>query len=172
MPFTPFHMGPGFAVKALCGRHFSLTVFGFSQIMMDIEPLVRIIRGGAVLHGFTHTYLGATLIALVSLFLGRPICQRLLDYFIPDPNSPFLRWLRGPKTITWPAAIAGAVAGAYSHVVLDSIMHADMLPFGPVSGANPLLHVISVNSLHLLCTGSGVAGALILLVLYFWRART
>jgi hypothetical protein len=171
VPFTPLHMGPGLAVKALCGRYFSLTVFGFSQVMIDVEPLVRIIRGDAVLHGFTHTYLSATLIALISVIVGRPICQRLLDYFIPDPNSPFLNWLRGPKTITWSAAIAGAVVGTYSHVFLDSIMHSDMRPFNPVSDANAVLHVISVESLHLLCIGSGLAGALILLMAYFLRRR-
>jgi hypothetical protein len=48
MPFTPFHMGPGLAVKAVFGRYFSLMVFGFSQVAIDIEPLVRIIRGDAV----------------------------------------------------------------------------------------------------------------------------
>lgn len=30
MPITPFHMGPGLLVKAVGGRHVSLTVFGFS----------------------------------------------------------------------------------------------------------------------------------------------
>lgn len=50
MPFTPLHMGPGLAVKALLGRRFSLTVFGFSQIAMDIEPLARMIRGDTLLH--------------------------------------------------------------------------------------------------------------------------
>lgn len=80
MPFTPLHMGPGLAVKAVCGRYFSLMVFGFSQVAMDIEPLVRIIRGDAVLHGFTHTCLGATLIAPVSIFVGRPVCQVLLNH--------------------------------------------------------------------------------------------
>src|SRR5205807_4798279 len=75
MPFTLFHMGPGLAVKAVCGRHFSLTVFGFSQVAMDIEPLVRILRGDHILHGWTHTYAGATLIALVSLLVGRPVCR-------------------------------------------------------------------------------------------------
>ena len=37
MPFTPFHMGPGLAVKAVCGRYFSLVVFGFSQVAIDIN---------------------------------------------------------------------------------------------------------------------------------------
>ncbi len=169
MPFTPFHMGPGLAVKAVSGRHFSLMVFGFSQVAIDIEPLVRIIRGDAVLHGFTHTYLGATLIAVVSVVVGRPICQFFLNYWTPDPYSPFLNWLRGPKTISWPAAITGAFVGTYSHVFLDSIMHSDMQPLSPLSEANRLLHVISFEGLHLLCLLSGVAGALLMIAVYFVR---
>jgi len=97
MPVTPFHMGPGVAIKAVAGRYFGLMVFGFSQLAMDIEPLVRIIRGDGMLHTFTHTYLGATLIGLVSAVVGRPICQSLLNYWTPDPYSPFMNWLRGPK---------------------------------------------------------------------------
>ena len=39
MPFTPIHLGPGAALKAIGGRHFSFMVFGGSQVLMDIEPL-------------------------------------------------------------------------------------------------------------------------------------
>ena len=28
MPFTPFHLGPGAAFKAMGGKHFSFLVFG------------------------------------------------------------------------------------------------------------------------------------------------
>jgi len=169
MPFTPFHIGPGLAVKAISGRHFSLMVFGFSQVAIDVEPLVRIIRGDAVLHGFTHTYLGSTLIAIVSVVIGRPICQLLLNYWTHDPRSPFLRWLRGPKLISWPAAITGAFLGTYSHVFLDSIMHSDMRPLAPLSDANGLLHIISVDGLLLLCVLSGIIGALLLFTLFLVR---
>jgi hypothetical protein len=169
MPFTPFHMGPGLAAKAVLGRYFSLMVFGFSQVAIDIEPLVRIIRGDAVLHGFTHTYAGATLIAVVSVVVGRPVCQSLLNHWTPDPSSPFLNWLRGPKRISWTAAIAGAFAGTYSHVFLDSIMHADMQPLAPLSEANILLHVIPVDALHLACVVSGALGALLLCAVFILR---
>lgn len=165
-------MGPGLAVKTVCGRYFSLMVFGFSQVAIDIEPLVRIIRGDAVLHGFTHTYLGATLVALVSVIVGRPICQFFLNYWKSDPNSLFLNWVRGPRLISWPAAIAGAFVGTYSHVFLDSIMHFDMQPLGPLSEVNALLHAISVGSLHLLCVLSGVLGALLLFAVYIARRGT
>lgn len=123
-------------IKAVAGRYFSLMVFGFSQVALDVEPLVRIIRGDAGLHGFTHTYLGATLIGLASAVVGRPICQLFLNHWTPDPYSPFMNWLRGSKLISWPAAIAGAFVGTYSHVFLDSVMHSDMQPLAPLSEVN------------------------------------
>jgi hypothetical protein len=171
MPFTPFHLGPGLAIKALSGRHFSLMVFGFSQVAMDVEPLVRIIRGDALLHGFTHTYAGASLIALVSVAVGRPVCQFFLNYWIANRDAAFLSRLRGPKLISWPAALAGAFVGTYSHVLLDSIMHSDMRPLAPLSDANGLLHVISVGGLHLLCLLGGILGFMLMLVLFLIGRR-
>ena len=44
MPFTPFHMGAGLALKAVAGRHFSVLTFGIAQVAMDIEPLVGMLR--------------------------------------------------------------------------------------------------------------------------------
>jgi hypothetical protein len=37
-------MGPGLALKAAGGRRFSLLIFGFAQVLIDVEPLVRIVR--------------------------------------------------------------------------------------------------------------------------------
>ena len=165
MPVTPLHMGPGALFKAAGGRHFSLTVFGFSQVLIDIEPLVRIIRGDAVLHGYSHTYVGATLLAAVSVIAGRPICQWLLDHCWPESDLPFVRWLRGSK-ITLPAAIAGAFVGTWSHVFLDSLMHGDIEPLAPFSLANDVQLLISIESLHLLCLLSGVAGLAGLYMVY------
>lgn len=171
MPFTPFHMGPGLAIKAAAGRHFSLMVFGFSQVAIDLEPLVRIIRGDAVIHGFTHTYAGATLIGAASAAAGRPVCQWLLRWWPPDPASPLLARLRGPELISWRAAIVGAFAGTYSHVLLDGIMHSDVRPLAPLSDANPLLHAVPVADLHILCVLAGVLGALIMLAGFFFARR-
>jgi len=162
MPITPLHMGPGLAIKAVLGRRFSLMVFGFSQVAIDIEPLIGILRDDDILHGFTHTYLGATLIALASVVFGRPICQYLLRYWNPDPKSAFLNWWGMPSRISWSAAIAGAFIGSYSHVFLDSIMHYDMHPLAPWSKANELLHVVSVDNLYLLCVLSGVLGVVLI----------
>ena len=100
MPFTPFHMGPGLLIKSVLLRHFSLMLFGFSQVAMDIETLIHILRGDSILHGFTHTYLGATAIGFISFLIGRPICQWFLNRREPDPNLPFFKWLFEPKVIS------------------------------------------------------------------------
>src|SRR5262245_52451343 len=128
MPVTPLHMGPGMAVKAIAGDRFSLTMFGISQVAIDIEPLVGIIRGAPELHGWTHTYAGATAIAFAVLLLGRPVCTRIVRWWNVELKRNRLDWLASTDGIGWGAAAAGAFIGTWSHVALDSIMHLDMVP--------------------------------------------
>ena len=45
VPFTPFHMGSGIAIKAVLQGSFSLLVFGWTQIVMDIQPLIVLLSG-------------------------------------------------------------------------------------------------------------------------------
>jgi hypothetical protein len=71
MPFTPIHMGAGLLIKPLMLRGFSLMVFGWSQIAMDIQPLVNMILGIYPIHGISHTYIGATLIAIFCGYTGK-----------------------------------------------------------------------------------------------------
>jgi hypothetical protein len=162
MPFTLIHMGPGAAFKALGGRRFSLMVFGFSQVAMDVEPLIRMVRGDFVIHGASHTYLGAAAIALVSLVMGRPVCQGLLRAWNRSPRSGILARLQAPTTIPWSAAAVAALVGTYSHVALDSVMHADMQPFLPFFVENGLWGLLSVESLHNLCLAMGGGGLAVL----------
>ena len=171
MPFTPLHMGPGVALKALGGRHFSLTMFGVTQVAMDIEPLVHLLRGDDVLHGLTHTYAGATVIALATRVLGRPFCWMALAYWNRVATLPFLRSFRVSTKISRIPALSGAFLGAYSHVLLDSFMHADMRPGWPFMAGNGLLYAIPVGWLHLLCVGLGAAGAIALVAVFIWNKR-
>ena len=62
------------------------------------------------------------------------------------------------------AAWTGALIGAYSQLILDSIMHRDMSPFFPFSDYNGLQRIISIETLHDLCTGLFVLGILIFVV--------
>jgi hypothetical protein len=151
MPFTPFHLGPGAAFKAIGGKHFSFMVFGGTQVLMDIEPLVAILRGSPVLHGVTHTILGALVIGLVAGAIGRPISEFALG---------LLRIRR--HRITWPVSFLSGLVGTYSHIGLDAVMHRDMDPFWPFAAGNPLLGLMSVEGLHVLCLVAGLLGLLVI----------
>ncbi|MGV3627766.1 MAG: DUF4184 family protein [Betaproteobacteria bacterium] len=161
MPFTPFHMGPALVIKVASGRHFSVLVFGIAQVAMDIEPLIGIIKGWTVLHGWTHTVAGATLIGIAVFLLARPLCNWILRRWNRELEYHKLHWLRSPEPVTRPAAASGAFIGTYSHVFFDSIMHADMLPLRPWSADNALLGLISIDALYLACFVAGLAGVAI-----------
>jgi membrane-bound metal-dependent hydrolase YbcI (DUF457 family) len=153
MPFTPFHMGPGIAIKAILGSSFSLMIFGWTQIVMDVQPLIAMISGEGKLHGFTHTYIGATLIALFSAISGKQLSEFGLRLFaVPVQNS---------GKIFWWVSFLSAFIGSFSHVLLDSIMHGDVEPFYPFNQSNGLHNFISVAALHKLCLYSGLVGAII-----------
>ncbi len=155
MPFTPFHMGPGILIKALLQGGFSLMVFGWAQIIMDIQPLLVLLTGEGHLHGFSHTYLGALLLGAFSALSGKYLAEFGLYLLGLNPQ----RKLR----IAWWVTLLSAYIGTFSHVLLDSVMHADLQPFYPFDPANPLLGIISAGNLYLACLITGLIGS----VLYF-----
>lgn len=153
MPFTPFHMGPGIAIKAVLQGSFSLMVFGWSQIIMDIQPLVVMITGEGHLHGFTHTYVGATLLAIFSALTGKYLSE--VGLFILGINR---QWT---IRISWWVTFLSAFVGAYSHVLIDSLMHPDQQPFFPFTTDNQFLGLVSVATLHQFCLYSGMLGGVV-----------
>ena len=161
MPFTPLHMGPGLLVKALLQGSFSLMVFGWAQIAMDIQPLVVIITGEGHLHGFSHTYIGATLIGTICALTGKHAAKFGLRLIRETRYLP----------ITWPVVIVSAFIGSFSHVLLDSVMHADLEPFAPFTPDNVLLGLLSVDALHQLCIYSGLVGAAVYFSVAYWLGR-
>lgn len=161
MPFTPLHMGPGILFKALLQGSFSLMVFGWAQIVMDIQPLLVMLCGQGHLHGFSHTYIGASLLAVLCALSGKYLAEfglRLIGHtgFLP---------------ISWTVAFLSAAIGTFSHIVLDSVMHHDVEPFWPFSSENALLALISVSALHWVCIGSGIVGAVLYFVLNSRQSR-
>jgi hypothetical protein len=158
MPVTPFHFGPGAAVKAVMPRHFSLSVFCFAQIITDVETCYHLIRWEYPLHRWLHTYLGASAVAVFCIVVGRPLCQIALRVWNHWQNAPFKRYFHFDDRISVTSAIVGAFLGTYSHVFLDSVMHADVAPFRPFSAQNPLHGLVGWITLHALCLVLGVVG--------------
>ena len=150
MPFTPFHFGPGAALHAAAPKHVSFLAFCAANVIIDIEPLYFMAIQQFPLHRFFHTYVGASIILLltVALFMG----TLRLASVVPLPN------MFGWKQLTIRQVVVGAALGSYSHIVLDSIMHSDIRPFAPLSDGNPLLGAVSLSTLHWSCLAAGAVG--------------
>lgn len=140
----------------------SLTVFAFCQFTMDLEVLARITLGADQLHGFTNTAMGATLILVPSVLVGRPACQAFLHWWNSRLSPSQARWMEVDAAIGWKAAWTGGILGIYSHVVLDAVMHSDARPWAPLSSVNPLVGLLSYQTLNELCLWT-LAGSVIAL---------
>lgn len=164
MPFTPFHMGPGLLIKSLLQGSFSLMVFGWTQIVMDVQPLWVMITGHGHIHGFSHTIVGGTLLALFSALTGKYLSELGLSLLRIEKASQ-------PVSIAWWVAILSALIGSYSHVLLDAIMHTDVEPLYPYTLNNALWGIVSVSDLHKLCIYSGLGGAVLFYALQWRNSR-
>jgi membrane-bound metal-dependent hydrolase YbcI (DUF457 family) len=164
MPFTPIHMGPGILIKSILQGSFSLMVFGWTQIVMDIQPLLVMITGSGHLHGFSHTYLGATLLAIIAALSGKYLSELGLKILGLSQDKPLI--------ILWSVAFFSAFIGSYSHILLDSIMHIDVEPFFPFNTHNQLQGFISIENLHKFCLYAGLLGTAIYYSVMTWIAKT
>jgi len=154
VPITPFHFGPGALVTVATRGQVSFLAFCASNVLIDVESLYNMSTRAPRIHTFFHTYIGATLAAAVVIAGFYP--ARLLARKFP--LSPGVSW----RELSIIPVSTGALLGAWSHVLLDSIMHGDITPIAPFSDANPLYGVISLRALHLCCIIAGVIG------LAFW----
>ena len=152
MPITPFHFGPGAVLHAVAPRHVSFLAFCAANVLIDVESLYNLVNQRHPVHAFFHTYVGANfvIVAVVILFAAaRWFAVRL---WLPN----ILRW----RDLSFHQVVVGAALGAYSHVVLDSVMHSDIRPLAPFSSANALLGALSLSMLHIACVVLGLLGVL------------
>ena len=109
MPMTPLHLAVALPVK----KYISVIAFIIPNILIDTETVLIILFGmdnlGYALHGNMHTLGGATVAAVVVFLIGR--------------------------SLPW---FYGAFLGAYSHILLDALVHTDVQPFMPFLEGNPL----------------------------------
>jgi membrane-bound metal-dependent hydrolase YbcI (DUF457 family) len=149
MPFTPFHVGPAIPVKAAMDKKFSLLVYAWAQIVMDLQPLIVILTRRGRTHGITHTFLGAAVLGAVAVVTGKYLGELILN---------LLSFGKRPKAIIpWRVAILSGFVGSFSHVLLDALVYSDMSPFWPFSNENLRIGFSSFEMI-LFCVVSGVAG--------------
>lgn len=171
MPITPFHFGPGAALKGLLGRYMSFTVFAFANVLIDVEPVALFFLTGDPAHPYLHTLPGATLIMVLGVWPGRRICEWAIRRWNAWLRPAQARWLAVEPRIGLGAAASGAALGAYSHILIDSIMHVDVRPLAPFVAVNHWQGLVSIEVLQAACVAAGLAGIVLMALVRFRRAR-
>ncbi|MFN2636522.1 MAG: hypothetical protein ABR585_05820 [Gemmatimonadaceae bacterium] len=158
MPATPFHLGPGVLIKAVAPQQFSMAAYSLAQVAIDIEPGYYLLRHESPVHRDAHTFLLGGMIGVLSgLIVSRvgPRVVRARDVVGEAIAAEYRLSV---------AVLSGFFGGIF-HSVLDALMHADVHPFRPFSGANPLLGLVSDRMIYLFCIVTGLVGAVVLLAL-------
>ncbi len=161
-------MGAALAAKAVAPKYFSFLIFGVTQVVIDSEAAFYVIRDDWPYHRFLHTYLGATLAALLAVVIGRPLLERAFRVWnrliVSDRGS--LLWVEPRVPLV--AAISGALIGGYSHVLLDSFLYMDMRPIAPLSDSNAALNALSTLEVYAMCLALGLLGGIALAARWVW----
>jgi membrane-bound metal-dependent hydrolase YbcI (DUF457 family) len=157
MPFTPYHFGPALLLGVLLFPFVDLVTVMMASVIVDLEPLAVLLFGlPGPLHGFFHTYLGASIVALVlSAFIYpfRKYLNTIVSLFGLHQSSSFRH------------IIAASFVGTYSHIFLDSFLYAEMNPFYPILG-NPFVGLFSGGIVYTFCVFAGLVG----IIVYVLRA--
>lgn len=173
MPFTPFHMGAILVVKPNLDHRISLIAFGLAQVAMDLEPGIRMLVGADdVLHGISHTILGAVIIGS-AVVLAAPLVRLLiLRRWNKEAMHYKQQWLVQSEVVPIGPVVAGALFGTLSHVALDSLIHHDIQPLFPFSRANPMLGLLSHDNVYLLCSVAAALGTIAWVIVRWCSRRT
>src|SRR3990170_3348106 len=131
MPFTPFHFGPALFFGLLLFRYIHFPTFVVANVILDVEPfLVLFFELDYPLHGFFHSFPGGSIIAILLV-----ISMIKTDKHIQDlAENLKLSQMFSSRSI-WLASFAGI----YLHILFDSPLYADIMPFYPFE-SNPFLN--------------------------------
>lgn len=165
MPITPFHIIAAAPIKAIIPRHFSWSIFTLTNIFIDLEPITYFIFTGIPSHKFFHSIFGATLIGLICALFFRKLCGNYIMKWNKNLHPIDRKWLevRNPKINIFEALLGGLI-GAWSHLILDSMMHEDIKPLWPFISSNSLLGLLSPDLILYLCLGLLATGIFIFII--------
>ena len=144
-------------------------IFGITQVAIDAEAAFFLLVDEPPYHRFLHTYLGATVVALLAVVIGRPLLGyafRLWNRLVRAERGSLL-WVE-PRVLLV-AALSGALIGGYSHVLLDSFLYSDMHPIAPLSDSNAALSVFSTLEVYAVCIALGLLGGAAIVAEWLFR---
>ncbi|HJH28753.1 MAG TPA: hypothetical protein C5S51_03545 [Methanosarcinaceae archaeon] len=152
MPLTPFHIGPGLLIGEVFENKVNLISILFASILIDIRVIYCFFIGcTGRFHGPMHTFIGATVIAL---FIA------IMVWSLKKPFKKITDIFKIQNSYSSSSIILGSFIGTWLHIILDSFMHSDIIPFWPIK-SNFLLGMISNGTNYLLCTIALIIGLII-----------
>ena len=163
MPFTPFHLGPALFFGLVLSIAFDLPTLLIASVIPDLEPFyVMYFRvSGYPLHGFFHSYLGSSILAVLAAFIVYPLRSLL---------NRLMMVFRIPQKSSFKKILFTSFVGVYFHVFLDSFLYEEMMPFYPLQG-NPFFDLLSAFGSYSVVYGFCSVTALLGIVLYFYKIR-
>ena len=168
MPFTPYHIVAGTSVKSVFPKYFSFSTFTLTNVLIDCEALYYYFTTGFLSHKFFHTIFGVSIVAIICATLGKPVCEFGLRIWNKTLKMENIKWFKTEIKINNFSSWIGAITGALSQLILDSIMHKDMTPLFPFSNENIFLKIVSVENLRYICLGLFVIGVFIYFIKKFF----
>ncbi|MDI6690632.1 MAG: hypothetical protein QME50_02045 [Candidatus Bathyarchaeota archaeon] len=161
MPFTPFHLGPALLFGLALSAIFDFPTILVASVIPDLEPfcVVYFHVYNYPLHGFFHSYLGTSVLAVFVAIIIYPLrgwLDRVLTVFGISQKSSFRK------------IMFTSFFGVYLHVFLDSFLYGEMNPFYPLLG-NPFIHILlpygSYSIIYGFCSLTAVLG----IILYLYK---
>lgn len=137
-----------------------LSTIMIAGVILDIEVIVVLVFNlSQPLHGFFHTYFGATLVAITLSIVLWPLRKFLNDIVI---------LLGIHQESNYRMILFGSLIGTESHVFLDSFLYLEMNPFYPLLG-NPFLDLIPSVMIYDLCIITGILGLVLYVIRILYR---
>ena len=151
MPFTPYHFGLALALGLPLRRYLHAPTFIIASVILDVEPLLVLTLGlNYPLHGYMHTL-------IVALAVGA-----LLGYVMFRLEGSFVSLykqllLETDAKIGLRSFMATGALGTVVHVLLDSPLYDDILPFYPLA-VNPVYNPALSLEIYSVCVWMGAIG--------------
>lgn len=152
MPFTPYHLGFGVFIFAIC-PFIDITAILIGTIIIDIEAVLYLLFKIGALHGYTHSLLGVMIYLIPCTFFSWAFYKLLAK--ITKRKFRF----------NWILSGISSLIGLISHIIFDGSLYPEMMffyPFSQVQGH--LLGIMSYQTIIIILVSMFAAGALIITV--------
>ncbi|MBP2030214.1 hypothetical protein J2755_001148 [Methanohalophilus levihalophilus] len=149
MPFTPFHLGPALLLGEVFEKRVNMAAIMLGSIIVDARASYCFFTGCQPIHGPLHTYLGATFLAflvVIGIYGERYSLEKVTSR------------LRMKQDYSLYSIIFGALIGTWSHVLLDSFLYTDIVPFWPMA-LNPFYGLLISSAVYSLCIACFIFGS-------------